>query len=48
MKKSKFTGSQIIAILKQHENGVPVVELAREDGVNAAQYMPEVLNLPVV
>lgn len=36
MKKSKFTDSQIIAILKQYENGVPVAELAREHGVSTA------------
>jgi len=36
MKKSKFTDSQVIAILKQHENGVPVAELAREHGVSTA------------
>ncbi|MCD8523080.1 MAG: IS3 family transposase [Saccharospirillaceae bacterium] len=36
MKQSKFTDSQIIAILKQHENGVPVAELAREHGVSTA------------
>jgi len=29
MKKSRFTDSQIMAILKQHEAGVPVAELAR-------------------
>jgi putative transposase len=36
MKKSKFTDSQIIAILKQHENGVPIAELAQEHGVSNA------------
>ncbi len=30
MKKSKFSDHQIISILKQHEAGVPVTELARE------------------
>lgn len=29
MKKSRFTDSQIMAILKQHEAGVPLAELAR-------------------
>ncbi len=32
MKKSKFTDSQILSILKQHEAGVAVSELAREHG----------------
>ncbi len=36
MKKSRFTDSQIMAILKQHEAGVPVVELAREHNVSTA------------
>lgn len=36
MKKSKFTDSQILSILKQHEAGVPVTELAREHGVSTA------------
>lgn len=36
MQKSKFTDSQILSILKQHENGVPVAELAREHGVSNA------------
>ena len=30
MKKSKFSDSKILAILKQHENGVSVAELSRE------------------
>jgi putative transposase len=30
MKKSRFTDSQIMAILKQHEIGVSVADLARE------------------
>jgi putative transposase len=36
MIKSRFTDSQITAILKQHENGIPVSELAREHGVSTA------------
>lgn len=34
MKKSKFSDTQILSILKQHEVGVPVSELAREHGVS--------------
>lgn len=33
MKKSTFTDSQILTILKQAENGVPVPELCREHGM---------------
>lgn len=36
MKKSRFTDSQIMAILKQHEAGVLVAELAREHNVSTA------------
>ena len=30
MKMSRFSDSQVLAILKQAENGVPVTELCRE------------------
>jgi hypothetical protein len=33
LKKSRFTDSQIIAILKQAEAGTPVPELCREHGM---------------
>jgi len=36
MKKSRFTESQIMAILKQHEAGVAISELAREHNVSTA------------
>ena len=36
MKKSRFTDSQILSILKQHEAGVPVTDLAREHSVSTA------------
>jgi putative transposase len=36
MKKSKFYDSQILSILKQHEAGVAVSELAREHSVSTA------------
>ena len=36
MKKSRFTDSQIIAVLKQAEGGTPVPELCREHGISAA------------
>ena len=38
MKKSRFTDSQIMAILKQAENGVPVPELCREHGMSNASF----------
>ena len=36
MTKSRFTDSQIMAILKQHETGVSVADLAREHGCSTA------------
>jgi putative transposase len=36
MKKSRFTDSQILAILKQAEAGSPVPELCREHGISSA------------
>lgn len=38
MKKSRFTDSQIIAILKQAEAGTPVPELCREHGMSSASF----------
>lgn len=38
MKKSRYTDSQILAILKQAENGVPVPELCREHGMSSATF----------
>ena len=38
MKTSRFTESQIIAILKQAEAGSPVPELCREFGMSSASF----------
>ena len=38
MKKSKYSDSQIMAILKQAENGVPVADLCREHGMSSASF----------
>lgn len=38
MKRSHFSDSQILSILKQAENGVPVPELCRENGMNNASF----------
>lgn len=38
MKKSRFSDSQIMAILKQAESGVPVPELCREHGMSSASF----------
>ncbi len=38
MKKSRFTDAQILAILKQGEDGVPVADLCRKHGISNATY----------
>ena len=38
MKKSRFSESQIVAILKEGEAGVAVAQLARKHGISAATY----------
>ena len=38
MKQSRFTDSQIIAILKQAETGTPAPEVCREHGISSATF----------
>ena len=38
MKKSKFTETQIVSILKQADAGLPVKDLCRQAGVSQATY----------
>jgi putative transposase len=38
MKKAHFTNSQIMAILKQADNGVPIPELCREHGMSNSSF----------
>ena len=38
MKKSRYTDSQIINILKQAEAGTPVPDLCREHGMSSASF----------
>ncbi len=40
MKRSRFTDSQIIGILKQAEGGSPVPKLCREHGISSAANAP--------
>jgi putative transposase len=38
MRKSRFTDSQILSILKQSEAGTPVPDLCREHGISSATF----------
>lgn len=38
MKKSKFTETQIIALLKEHESGKKVTDICRENGISQATF----------
>lgn len=38
MKKSRYTDSQIMSILKQASSGVPVPEVCREHGISSATF----------
>lgn len=38
MKKSRYTQEQIIAVLKQHQAGVPTAELCRKHGISEATF----------
>lgn len=38
MKKSRYTDSQILSILKQAEAGSPIPELCREHGMSSATF----------
>ena len=47
MCKSRFTDSQIMAVLKQAEAGMKVPELCREHGISsAAFYQRDLLSVP--
>ena len=38
MKKSRFSEEQVIAILKQHESGVPTTDICRKHGISSATF----------
>jgi putative transposase len=38
MKKSKFNESQIVSMLKQHEQGIPTAEICRQNGISSATF----------
>ena len=38
MKTTKFSESQIISILKLAENGVPITEICRSNGISSATF----------
>jgi putative transposase len=38
LKKSRFSETQIVSVLKEGEAGLPVAELCRKHGISAATY----------
>lgn len=38
MRKSRFSDSQIMALLKKAESGVPVAEICRDQGISTALF----------
>ena len=38
MKKTRFTESQIMAVLKKHEAGITIKDLCREQGISEATF----------
>jgi len=38
MKKSRFSDTRILSILKQAESGIPVPQLCREHGISSATF----------
>ena len=38
MRKSRFSDSQIVAILKESNSGIPVAEICRKNGISTALY----------
>jgi putative transposase len=40
LKKSRFTESQIVVVLKEGETGMPVAELCRKHNISNATYYP--------
>lgn len=38
MKKTRFTETQIVSILKRHENGLGIKDICREQGISEATF----------
>ena len=38
MKRSRFSGEQIIGVLKEHEAGMPTAEICRRHGISPATF----------
>ena len=47
MKKSPFTESQIVAVLKEGEAGVPVAQLTRKHGISAVRGARRPIHIPL-
>lgn len=38
MRKSKFTEAQIVGMLKQHEGGIKMADICRENGISVSTF----------
>jgi putative transposase len=38
MRRSKFTEQQIVAMLKQHESGIKMADVCRENGISVSTF----------
>lgn len=38
MRPSRFSGEQIIAMIKEHESGIPTTEICRKHGISSGSF----------
>lgn len=48
MRTSRFTESQIVAILKQADGGVPIKDVVRQHGISVMRQRPPQSGAPLI